>query len=336
MKGFSIISVGSISGKGAKVYRGKENGRSRGIFHLLCHGRSRTGRQYITIDRASGFWRFGKGASYKYVYKGSRKEGRIIEWINDYTEKVTCRGKKRPCPCLQEAPKPFSSSPHSRPPLCDIKDCFPPPTESDPPTPSFTSGTILGLPCAHWNGKAQFPSRRTSVEHSSIINSSLNMTALLQARELSMSSRPWDKERVLLVGNDKSLSSSSCFHDARRIRSIRTWGSSLHLSAIAAGNAFTVILHFAFSAGVVRSYTMSRAAKEGANRDKRGCSRPWTSKVSDLRSDIGLAFRSASKPSTRIRSSAACWSMRIRRSAFSPLCGLDGSLTQMRMNFLST
>lgn len=52
------------------------------------------------------------------------------------------------------------------------------------------TGTVLGLPCAHWNGKAHSASRCIRVSHSTFVRASLNMMALLQARELSMSRRP--------------------------------------------------------------------------------------------------------------------------------------------------
>jgi hypothetical protein len=73
------------------------------------------------------------------------------------------------------APSPAPSPPHA-------------PGKPEPESPpTIPIGTILTLPCAHMNGKAHFPNLSTRSTHSGTLNTSLNMTADLQALELSIS-----------------------------------------------------------------------------------------------------------------------------------------------------
>ena len=123
-----------------------------------------------------------------------------------------------------------------------------------PATPRSSSGTILGRPWAHMNGKAQLDSFCTSSLHSSRDSSSLNIMALRQDLELSIARMPWGQLLMretqfpaLLFSSFVSIRALICgplsrFHISLLMVSMSSLGSSLHFSAMDSGNVFTVIL----------------------------------------------------------------------------------------------
>lgn len=118
--------------------------------------------------------------------------------------------------------------------------------EPDAP-PTIPIGTILTLPCAHMNGKAHFPSRSTRSAHSGTPNTSLNMTADLQALELSISRRTFgqvpSRRSQEFSPADAGRSAGIGFPDSTRAqiserrRSMSSFGKSLQRSAIPGGKA---------------------------------------------------------------------------------------------------
>lgn len=118
--------------------------------------------------------------------------------------------------------------------------------EPDSP-PTIPIGTILTLPCAHMNGKAHFPSRSTRSAHSGTLNTSLNMTADLQALELSISRRTFgqvpSRRSQEFSPADAGRSAGIRFPDStraqisKRRRSMSSFGKSLQRSAIPGGKA---------------------------------------------------------------------------------------------------
>src|ERR1700733_14862339 len=107
------------------------------------------------------------------------------------------------------------------------------------------STTMLGLPCAHRNGKLQFANRLTRTLHFSIESTSLNMMALLHARELSISIRPLGQLEIL---------DSHCFSPPSEDCELHSQksGPSLENSSLLLTNPFSALVQISLRRRLIK------------------------------------------------------------------------------------
>ncbi|KAF9637122.1 hypothetical protein BFW01_g8018 [Lasiodiplodia theobromae] len=158
---------------------------------------------------------------------------------------------------------------------------------------------MLGLPCAHWNGNAHPASRATSSWHPALVNSSLNIIALLHARELSSSRMPCGHDPICVSQDDDDeecgssavgvvsidlcsapagsfvlplvvaalgaaaagarVRSSASFHASERRNESSSLGSAWHRSDTPGGSVFTT--RMCLLPDLLRSYRTPQSAK---------------------------------------------------------------------------